>query len=127
MYGQGVSYAGSGSGPPASPKGGTVIFNIGNIPAVMVTGRGTTGVVMSNIQIFQDTANPCMIWNGDQSSIITDCQFSAGVFTSNPLIDFQSGGGFIEKRMVAREEHNRLKLHQHRPILPLQHSAGTLF
>ena len=86
MYGQGVTYAGSGSGAPASPKGGTVIFNTGNVPALSVTGRGVTGVVMSNIQIFQDSANSCMIWNGDQSSIVIDCRFCAGVVTSKLLI-----------------------------------------
>ena len=95
MFGQGISYCPAGSAPP-TPKSGTVIYETTAVPALSVTGRGTGGVVITDIQIYQAAASTCVVWNGDQSSIVADCHITTGLNANSPMIQFQSGGGFFE-------------------------------
>jgi Pectate lyase superfamily protein/Carbohydrate binding module (family 6) len=69
----------------------------GSSPVISVTGRGNSGVGLIAMGIVASGSNPCINWNGDQTSVLMDTE--VGCSTSGvpgPLINFQSGGAFLE-------------------------------
>jgi hypothetical protein len=71
------------------------IYETANVPALSVTGRGIGGVVINGISIGTATPATCLVWNGDQSSVVLDSEFYSEA-NSGTLTNFQTGGGFFE-------------------------------
>jgi hypothetical protein len=73
-------------------------FRSGSREAILrVNGRGREGVMMYGV--FLKNLAPggsCLIWNGDYTSVVMDCNFMQGGSGSLPPVSFLTGGGFFE-------------------------------
>jgi Pectate lyase superfamily protein len=108
--------------------GGSCIRESASVPALSVTGRSVDGVVVNGIWISACTSvAPCLVWNGDQSSIVMDARFSSEG-TGGTLVAFQTGGGFFENGWWPNTASTGLKIRSTDPLylysIQAEHSAS---